>query len=68
MILVNNAAAAAHLCSLKHSEWHDCTPTDMIFPFCYWIVDVQNYKRFTTPFVIYGINAITVFFLAGLMP
>lgn len=35
---------------------------------CYWIIDVQNYRRFTTPFVIYGINAITVFFLAGLMP
>lgn len=35
---------------------------------CYWIIDVQNYKRFTTPFVIYGVNAITVFFLAGLMP
>jgi len=35
---------------------------------CYWIIDVQGYKKFTTPFVVYGINAITVFFLAGLMP
>jgi len=35
---------------------------------CYWIIDVQGYKRFTTPFVVYGVNAITVFFLAGLMP
>jgi predicted acyltransferase len=35
---------------------------------CYWIIDVQGYKKFTTPFVVYGVNAITVFFLAGLMP
>jgi len=35
---------------------------------CYWIIDVQDYKKFTTPFVVYGVNAITVFFLAGLMP
>lgn len=35
---------------------------------CYWIIDVQGYKRFTTPFVVYGVNAITVFFLAGLAP
>ena len=35
---------------------------------CYWVIDVQGYKKFTTPFVVYGVNAITVFFLAGLMP
>ncbi|WP_316799262.1 DUF5009 domain-containing protein [Pedobacter frigidisoli] len=35
---------------------------------CYWLIDVQGYKRMTTPFVVYGVNAITVFFLAGLMP
>ncbi|MCX2573569.1 acyltransferase family protein [Pedobacter sandarakinus] len=35
---------------------------------CYWIIDVQGFKRITTPFVVYGVNAITVFFLAGLMP
>jgi len=35
---------------------------------CYWIIDVQGYKKYTTPFVVYGVNAITVFFLAGLMP
>ncbi|WP_129715373.1 acyltransferase family protein [Pedobacter sp. SYP-B3415] len=36
--------------------------------FCYWIIDVQQYTRFTKPFVVYGVNAITVFFLSGLMP
>ncbi|WP_231425534.1 acyltransferase family protein [Pedobacter sp. Leaf250] len=35
---------------------------------CYWLIDVQGYKRITMPFVVYGVNAITVFFLAGLMP
>ncbi|TCD11650.1 DUF5009 domain-containing protein [Pedobacter frigidisoli] len=35
---------------------------------CYWLIDIQGYKRITTPFVVYGVNAITVFFLAGLMP
>lgn len=27
----------------------------------YWIIDVQGYKRFTKPFVVYGVNAIFVF-------
>jgi predicted acyltransferase len=33
--------------------------------FCYWIIDVQGYKSFTRPFVVYGVNAITVFFLSA---
>ncbi|WP_225975169.1 acyltransferase family protein [Anseongella ginsenosidimutans] len=34
----------------------------------YWLIDVKDFRRFTTPFVIYGINAITVFFVSGLVP
>lgn len=34
----------------------------------YWIIDIQKYNRFTKPFVVYGVNAITVFFLSGLIP
>jgi predicted acyltransferase len=34
----------------------------------YWIIDVNKYNRFTKPFVIYGVNAITVFFVSGLLP
>lgn len=34
----------------------------------YWIIDVQKYNRFTKPFIVYGVNAITVFFLSGLIP
>ena len=35
---------------------------------CYWLIDVQGYKKGTKPFVVYGVNAITVFFLSGLIP
>ncbi|HEY1025350.1 MAG TPA: heparan-alpha-glucosaminide N-acetyltransferase domain-containing protein [Sphingobacteriaceae bacterium] len=34
----------------------------------YWLVDIQGYKTGTKPFVAYGVNAITVFFLSGLLP
>ncbi|PYF75613.1 acyltransferase family protein [Pedobacter nutrimenti] len=40
----------------------------VILALSYWIIDVQKYSRFTTPFVVYGVNAITVFFLSGLIP
>ncbi|RYE13560.1 MAG: DUF5009 domain-containing protein [Sphingobacteriales bacterium] len=35
---------------------------------CYWVIDIQQYNRFTTPAVVYGVNAITVFFISGLLP
>ena len=35
---------------------------------CYWLIDVQNYRRGVLPFVAFGVNAITVFFLSGLIP
>ncbi len=31
---------------------------------CYWLIDVQGYKWGTKPFVVYGVNAITVFVLS----
>lgn len=34
----------------------------------YWLIDQKGYKGWTTPFVAYGVNAITVFFLSGLIP
>lgn len=40
----------------------------IILSACYWIIDIQGYNRFTKPFVVYGVNAITVFFLSGLVP
>lgn len=35
---------------------------------CYWLIDVKGYTKFTSPFVVYGVNAITVFFASGLIP
>ena len=37
------------------------------FAVCYWLVDVQGWRRWAKPFAIYGMNAITVFMLAGLL-
>ncbi len=33
--------------------------------FCYWFIDVRNSKWWIKPFQVYGLNAITVFFLSG---
>lgn len=33
----------------------------------YWLIDVRNVKGFTKPFLVYGVNAITVFFLSSVM-
>lgn len=40
----------------------------LILTLAYWIIDVNGYRRFTPPFVVYGVNAITVFFISGLAP
>lgn len=33
----------------------------------YWVIDVRGYRRWASPFVIYGMNAIVMFVLAGLI-
>ena len=33
----------------------------------YWFIDVRGYRRWPTPFVIYGMNAIVLFVLAGVV-
>ena len=33
---------------------------------CYWLVDVKGHRRWSQPFVIFGVNAIAAFFLSGL--
>jgi len=38
-----------------------------VFAVFYWLVDVKGYQRWVKPFSIYGMNAITVFMLAGLL-
>lgn len=34
----------------------------------YWLIDVKGYRKGVLPFVAFGVNAITVFFLSGLIP
>jgi predicted acyltransferase len=36
--------------------------------FSYWLIDVQGHKRFTYPFVVFGMNAITAYVLSGWIP
>lgn len=40
----------------------------IVLALSYWVIDANNYNRFTKPFVVYGVNAITVFFVSGLLP
>ena len=38
----------------------------LVFGCCYWLVDVLQWRRYTKPFVIYGMNALAMFILSGL--
>lgn len=35
--------------------------------FCYWLVDIKDYKKWAKPFVIFGVNALALFVGSGLM-
>ncbi len=37
------------------------------FAFCYWLVNVQQWKRFAQPFVMFGMNAIVLYFFSGML-
>ena len=34
----------------------------------YWLIDVQNRKKYTTPFLAFGANAITIYVVSGYLP
>ncbi|HEX8846251.1 MAG TPA: DUF5009 domain-containing protein [Pyrinomonadaceae bacterium] len=34
---------------------------------CYWLVDIKGYRRWTKPFVIFGVNALALFVFSGLL-
>ena len=38
-----------------------------VFAVCYWLVDVKEHRKWVKPLAIYGMNAITVFFVTGLL-
>ncbi|WP_111709431.1 acyltransferase family protein [Lutibacter citreus] len=47
MIMVNNPGSWSYVYSpLRHSKWHGCTPTDLIFPFFLFIVGVSMWYSF----------------------
>jgi len=37
------------------------------FAFCYWVIDVMGFRKWALPFKIYGMNAIIIFALSGLL-
>ncbi len=39
----------------------------IVLAFCYYIADVRGYKKWTKPFVIYGMNAISIYVLSGVL-
>ena len=47
MIIVNTPGSWKYVYKpLRHSEWHGCTPTDLVFPFFLFIVGVSAWYSF----------------------
>ncbi len=34
---------------------------------CYWLIDIKGYKRWAYPAIVYGMNAIAVYALSGMV-
>jgi len=34
--------------------------------FCYWLIDIKGYRKWTKPFVIFGVNALALFVFSGI--
>lgn len=39
----------------------------LLFALCYWLVDLQGIRRWASPFVIFGVNALALYVLSGIM-
>lgn len=39
----------------------------LLFALCYWLVDLRGVRRWAWPFVIFGVNALALFILSGMM-
>jgi predicted acyltransferase len=39
----------------------------VVFATCYWLIDVKGYCRWAHPFVVYGMNALAIFALSGIV-
>ncbi len=38
-----------------------------VFGVCYWLIDVRGHRRWALPLVVFGVNAMAVFVLAGVL-
>ncbi|HOJ73438.1 MAG TPA: DUF5009 domain-containing protein [Phycisphaerae bacterium] len=38
-----------------------------VLAMCYWLIDVKGWRRWSIPFVVFGTNAILVFFASGIL-
>jgi predicted acyltransferase len=38
-----------------------------LLAFCYWLIDIKNYRAWAKPFVVFGVNAIVLFVGTGVM-
>jgi len=74
MILVNNPGSWSYVYApLRHSKWHGCTPTDLVFPFFLFIVGVSmwfSFKKYgiglTKKGLLKVLKRFSVIFLLGL--
>lgn len=74
MIMVNNPGSWSYVyVPLRHSIWHGCTPTDLVFPFFLFIVGVSmwySFKKYGEGLTKKGLLKIlkrfTIIFLLGL--
>ena len=39
-----------------------------VLSLCYWLIDVNNRKKYTEPFIAYGSNAIVIYVVSGYLP
>jgi predicted acyltransferase len=39
----------------------------LVFAACYWAVEVCDWRRWATPFVVFGVNALALYFLSSLL-
>ncbi|HLL74026.1 MAG TPA: heparan-alpha-glucosaminide N-acetyltransferase domain-containing protein [Pyrinomonadaceae bacterium] len=39
----------------------------LLLALCYWLIDIKGYRRWSLPLVVFGVNALAVFVLTGLV-
>ena len=39
----------------------------LLLALCYWLIDIKSFKRWSLPLVVFGVNALAVFVLTGLV-